>query len=97
MKPDDRIPPATDPLAHTQRRARRPIGADTPLRRSRDDRVIAGVCGGIAAFTGARPATVRVLYVISLVPSLGLTLLAYPMLWWLLPPGDAAGRPPMVT
>jgi phage shock protein C len=78
-----------DPLPHQQRRARRPLGAAAPLRRSREDRVLAGVCGGIASFVGARSRTVRWLWVVSLLPSLGVTALAYPALWWLLPPSDA--------
>jgi phage shock protein PspC (stress-responsive transcriptional regulator) len=78
-------PTPTDPLPHAQRRARRPAGASAPLRRSRERRVVAGVCGGIAAFVGARPATVRAIWVVSMVPSLGFTLLAYPAMWWLLP------------
>lgn len=85
--------PAGDPLRHDQRRARRPLGADAPLLRSRR-RVIGGVCGGIAAFVGARPGTVRAIWLFSLLPSLGITALAYPAMWWLLPlePEDAATR-----
>jgi len=74
-----------DPLTHQQRRARRPWGATQPLHRSRDTRLIAGVCGGIADFTGANPAWVRGLWLLSLIPSLGITALAYPLLWLLLP------------
>ena len=85
------VPPTerADPLLHQQRRARRPLGADAPLRRSREDRVVAGVCGGIASFAGARPRTVRWLWIVSLLPSLGVTALAYPAMWWLLPLQDA--------
>lgn len=78
--------PHPDPLPHAQRRARRPLGADAPLRRRTRGRVVAGVCGGIAAFVGARPWQVRALWIVSLLPSLGLTALAYPALWLLLPP-----------
>lgn len=77
--------PNPDPLPHDQRRARRPTGAAGPLRRSSRDRVVAGVCGGIAEFVGARPWHVRALWLVSLLPSLGITLWAYPMLWLLLP------------
>jgi phage shock protein PspC (stress-responsive transcriptional regulator) len=86
-------PSAQDPLQHQQRRARRPAGAAAPLRRSSDERVVAGVCGGIALFVGARPATVRWLWIASLLPSLGVTALAYPAMWWLLPPApEPVGR-----
>jgi phage shock protein PspC (stress-responsive transcriptional regulator) len=75
---------ASDPLRHVQRRARRPLGADAPLFRSRR-RVIGGVCAGIATFVGARANVVRSIWLISLLPSLGITALAYPAMWLLLP------------
>jgi phage shock protein C len=90
--PDPTRHPA-DPLPHDQRRSRRPTGAPGPLRRSADHRAIGGVCGGIATFVGARPAVVRAVWLASLIPSLGITGIAYPVLWWLLPrDAAAAGR-----
>jgi phage shock protein PspC (stress-responsive transcriptional regulator) len=73
-----------DPLRHDQRRARRPVGASTPLHRSRS-RVLGGVCAGIASFIGARASVVRTIWLVSLIPSLGMTALAYPAMWLLLP------------
>ena len=35
-----------------------------PLRRSRDHRIIAGVCGGLADWLGWSPTAVRVLFVL---------------------------------
>jgi phage shock protein PspC (stress-responsive transcriptional regulator) len=35
-----------------------------PLRRSRQNRMIAGVCGGLAEWLGWDPTVVRVLYVV---------------------------------
>lgn len=85
MNPRDPAPAApSDPLRHVQRRARRPHGASAPLFRSRR-RVIGGVCGGIAAFVGARANVVRGIWLVSLLPSLGITALAYPAMWLLLP------------
>jgi phage shock protein PspC (stress-responsive transcriptional regulator) len=78
--------PRTDPLLHEQRRARRPIGADRPLRRAREGRVLGGVCAGIADFVGTRAWIVRAVWLVSLAPSLGITVLAYPAAWWLIPP-----------
>lgn len=89
-----RDPTTSGPLLHDQRRARRPASATAPLRRSRSERMLVGVCGGIARFVGARPRTVRLIWVASLVPSLGFTALAYPAMWWLLPleaPADPTG------
>ncbi len=74
-----------DPLLHEQRRARRPAGADRPLRRARRGRRLGGVCAGIAGFVDASPTAVRALWLVSLVPSLGVTALAYPVAWWLIP------------
>lgn|GEM_PF-3268538 len=76
--------PPQDGLLHQQRRARRPNTAAS-LQRSRSDRVLAGVCGGIASYVDASPLVVRVLFAASLVPSIGVTGLGYLLLWWLLP------------
>lgn len=48
--------------------------------------MLGGVCAGIADFVGTRAAIVRALWIVSLVPSLGITALAYPAAWWLIPP-----------
>lgn len=78
-----------DGLLHDQRRARRP-DTRARLRRSRDQRVLAGVCGGIAAYVDAAPGTVRAVFALSLIPSIGVSGLAYLVLWWLLPQAAAA-------
>ncbi len=85
MTPPDPPTERGDPLLHAQRRARRPTGADRPLRRARAGRRLAGVCAGIAGFVNASPTTVRAIWLVSLVPSLGVTALAYPVAWWLIP------------
>ena len=72
-------------LRHAQRRARRPAGA-APLTRERGSgRVIAGVSAGMARFIGTDVRVVRALWVVSLVPSLGITGFGYLALWLLLP------------
>ncbi len=81
--------PPRDGLPHDQRRARRP-NTGASLRRSRSDRVLAGVCGGIAAYVDASPTVVRVLFAASLIPSIGVTGLGYLLLWWLLPDTPAS-------
>lgn len=75
---------ARDLLLHRQRRARRPSG-QAPLTRARQGRWIAGVAQGIARFVGTRAVLVRVVWVLSLVVSLGITALGYLALWLLLP------------
>ena len=54
--------------------------------RSRDDKVIAGICGGIAKSLGWNPTSVRVLYVLVSVLSAGFPgMLVYVILWIVMP------------
>lgn len=55
-----------------------------PLRRSKTDRVFAGVCGGLARTLGIDPIIVRVLAV-ALVLAGGAGLFAYVIAWILIP------------
>ena len=56
------------------------------LQRSRDQRVIAGVCGGIAEWLGWSATTVRILYVLASVLSAAFPgILVYLILWILMP------------
>jgi phage shock protein PspC (stress-responsive transcriptional regulator) len=60
------------------------------LQRSRDQRVIAGVCGGIAEWLGWNASVVRLLYVIVSVASAAFPgILAYVILWILMPEREA--------
>jgi len=60
-----------------------------PLRRSRQYRVIAGVCGGLAVWLGWDVTLVRVLYVlISIFSAAFPGLLAYIILWIIMPEAD---------
>ncbi len=65
----------------------------TPLRlmRSRNDKMIAGVAGGIARYLSLDPVIVRLAFV--LLAFSGASLLIYPLLWLLMPeePAGAAG------
>ena len=55
------------------------------LRRSRTDRVVAGVCGGFARYLGLDPVLVRVLYVIATFLTGGALLLGYLVIWLVVP------------
>lgn len=56
------------------------------LVRSRNDRVLAGVCGGLAAWLGISPTAARVVWlVLSLAP--GPLWIAYAILWLVLDEG----------
>jgi phage shock protein PspC (stress-responsive transcriptional regulator) len=57
-----------------------------PLHLSRNHRIIAGVCGGIADWLGWRPTVVRILYVLASVLSAAFPgILVYIILWILAP------------
>jgi phage shock protein PspC (stress-responsive transcriptional regulator) len=63
--------------------------SDRRLQRSRD-RMIAGVCGGIAAYYGWKPDRVRVAYVIISILSVAFPgILVYLLLWLVMPDSDA--------
>ncbi len=67
------------------------------LRRSREDRVIAGVCGGLGRYLGIDPVLLRIAFVVLTLAGGG-GLLLYLVSWVLIPnerPGEALGdRPP---
>jgi phage shock protein C len=55
------------------------------LTRSRDDKYLGGVCGGIAAYTGVDANVVRLLAVLGTVLGAGVLIFAYVAAWLLLP------------
>lgn len=63
--------------------------ANTSLARSRSNRMLAGVCGGIAAWLGWDPTLVRVLYVLVSIFSAAFPgMLVYVILWLVMPESD---------
>jgi len=57
-----------------------------PVLRSRNDRMIAGVCGGFAKALGWNPTSVRILYVIASILSAAFPgTLAYIIQWMVMP------------
>jgi phage shock protein PspC (stress-responsive transcriptional regulator) len=61
-------------------------GAPQPRLRRSSDRLIAGVCGGIAEWLGWDPTLVRLLYVLASIASAAFPgLLAYLVLWLVMP------------
>jgi phage shock protein C len=66
---------------------------ETPVRRlyrSRTQRMLAGVCGGFAEYANTDPTIVRVLFVAVALFTGGAALLAYPILWAVIPEEPAA-------
>ena len=60
-----------------------------PLRRSRRNRVLAGVCGGLAEWLGWDVTLVRILYVAVSVLSVAFPgILVYLVLWLVMPQGE---------
>lgn len=58
------------------------------LRRSRSDRMLAGVCGGIADYLRVDPTLVRVGFAVLAIVTWGVALLAYVVGWALMPEAD---------
>lgn len=57
-----------------------------PLHRSREHKMIAGVCGGLAGWLGWDPTVVRILYVlVSILSAAFPGILVYLALWILMP------------
>lgn len=55
------------------------------LTRSRDDRMLAGVCGGLAAYAGIDATIVRLALVAAVVLGFGTGFLLYIVAWILMP------------
>ncbi len=55
------------------------------LYRSKKDRMIAGVCSGIAEYLDADPTIVRLIWGIGTLISAGLGILAYIIAWIIIP------------
>ena len=53
-----------------------------PLRRSRSNRVIAGVCGGLAEFFGISAFWFRLAFLIALIPGGVPGILVYLLMFW---------------
>ena len=63
-----------------------PISPHRPLHRSRDNVLLAGVCGGIAEWLGWDPTLVRVLYVLVSFFSVAFPgIIVYLILWAVMP------------
>lgn len=65
------------------------------LERSRSDKIIAGVCGGIARRYGWDPMLVRIVYVLVSIFSAAFPgIIVYVVLWFLMPLEGTAPTPP---
>jgi phage shock protein C len=65
------------------------------LYRSRNDRIIAGVCGGLGTYLGVDPVLIRVVTIILAVMSFGTVVLIYLLLALVMPlEPDQPSAPP---
>ncbi len=70
--------------------------SETPIKRlyrSRSERKIAGVCGGLAAYMGVDPVIPRVIWVVFALAA-GAGILAYLICWLVIPQEPAAPGAP---
>ena len=61
------------------------VTAYKQLRRPLDDRVVAGVCSAIGRYFEVDPVLIRVAFAIFAAGTWGVGLLAYPIMWFLIP------------
>jgi phage shock protein PspC (stress-responsive transcriptional regulator) len=63
------------------------------MYRSRDNSMIAGVCGGIAQHLGWSPFRLRVIWVLATIFTAFAGVIVYPALWFLMPKAPASFEP----
>jgi phage shock protein PspC (stress-responsive transcriptional regulator) len=66
------------------------------LERNENEKIIAGVCAGVAAYLGLDPTLVRLLFLL-LIPASGIGLLLYLILWIIMPVQHEGEEPLKVT
>ena len=64
------------------------------LRRSTDDKVLGGVCGGIARYLGVDAVLIRLLAVVLAIVGSGAGLIAYLIAWIVIPKDQPAAAAP---
>ena len=92
--PEPEPEPTPEPERTTPPPPAEPVEAPRAvLRRSRDDRVIAGLCGGLGRYFGIDPVILRLVFVVLLLAG-GSGILLYVVGWIAIPeerPGDELG------
>jgi phage shock protein C len=63
------------------------------LRRPHDDRMVAGVCSGVARYFGVDPVLVRIGFAVLALVTWGVALIAYAVAWAVIPDADAPQPP----
>ena len=65
------------------------------LRRPLDDRMVAGVCSGVARYLGIDPVLVRIGFAVLAIVTWGAALLAYPVMMFIMPDEPVPAAPPL--
>lgn len=60
------------------------------LRRSQDDRMLGGVCGGLGEYFDLDPVLFRILFALLALGGVGSGAVAYFLLWLIVPEAEAA-------
>jgi len=62
------------------------------LYRSKKERILGGVCGGLAGHTGVDPSIIRLVWIVVTLISIGLGIVIYLAAWIIVPedPGEAS-------
>ncbi len=63
------------------------------LYRSRTERILGGVCGGIGEYSDVDPTIIRLIWVVLTLLSLGVGLVAYIIAWIIIPEGQNEPAP----
>lgn len=87
------VPNSSGPEGESASDAPSSIGT-RKLVRSREDRVIAGVAGGLGAYFGIDPILFRIGFVLLVIAGAGSGLVLYLIAWLVLPEGEADTRRP---
>lgn len=70
-------------------------GETKKLYRSRDERMVAGVCGGVGEYFNADPTVIRIIFVILAILGFGVGgLVLYLAMWLIIPEEPMMGTPP---
>jgi phage shock protein C len=85
QRPPEPGPPGPEPPSSP------PDGGQRVVRRSRSERVVAGVCGGIGRYLGVDPVLLRIAFVILALAN-GLGVIAY-VIAWVAIPEERRGQP----
>jgi phage shock protein C len=79
-----RVEEVTRKIERTRPENVKPVGIHR-LYRSGNDRIIGGVCGGIAEYLGVDPVIIRLLWVIGTLAAMGFGVIVYIICWIIIP------------